>query len=97
LGTVKQGLFELWEYGVNSDGQGIVFKDETMYVDCKNLVEKFKRALRNYIEYLKLDTDYLNGSGIPSIRWKKGFWYSLKPVYMNATGWIKLGLDNRIY
>lgn len=90
------GVIGWWMgYGVNADGKGMDLKDEAIHVDCKNLTEEFKTALKKYIEYLKSDTDDLNG--IPSVRWKKGFWYSLKPVYMDPASWSAVGRDNSIY
>lgn len=88
-----------WRMGhnVNSDGKGMVFKDKTIHIDCMNLTKEFKTALRNYIEYLKIDSENLNGNGIPSVRWKKGFWRSLKPVYYVLTKWVAIGNDNGLF
>ncbi len=87
----------LMGYGVNPDGKGISFKDRAFHIDCQNLTTEFKEALKKYISYLKDDTDDLNGQGIPSVRWRKGFWYTLKPVYMDSASWGALGRDNKIY
>lgn len=84
-------------YNVNSDGRGMVFRDESMYIDCINLVEEFKVALKRYIEYLKMDSENLKGNGIPSIRWKKGFWYSLKPVYCDCSKWVSIGYEEGLF
>lgn len=83
-------------YGVNPDGKGISFRDRAFHIDCQNLATEFKKALTGYISYLKADEDDLSGQGIPSVRWRKGFWYTLKPVYMDSASWSAIGRDNSI-
>ncbi len=84
-------------YGVNPDGKGISFKDRALYIDCQNLTIDFKEALKKYITYLKEDIDDLDGQGIPSVRWRKGFWYTLKPVYLKDEEWINLGRFKKVF
>ena len=84
-------------YGVNVDGAGISFRDQAFHIDCQNLTTEFKEALKKYISYLKNDTDDFNGQGIPSVRWRKGFWYTLKPIYMNQADWVAIGRGQNVY
>ena len=84
-------------YGVNLDDQGISFRDQAFHVDCQNLTTEFKKALSKYIDYLREDKENLGGQGIPSERWRKGFWYTLKPVYMNQIEWAAIGRKKDVY
>ncbi len=84
-------------YGVNIDRKGISFRNRAFHIDCQNLTSEFKEALKGYIAYLKEDVEDLSGRGIPSLRWKKGFWYTLKPVHLKTEEWLSLGSKAGIF
>lgn len=84
-------------YGINSNGQGICFRDQSFHIDCQHFTTEFKEALRCYIAYLRDDSENLKSLGIPSLRWKKGFWYSLKPLYFKTDEWVELGISVGIF
>lgn len=99
--AIKSGTGDIigWRmgYGINPKGQGISFRDQAFHIDCHNFTTEFKKALKDYIAYLRDDTENLSSQGIPSLRWKKGFWYTLKPVYLETDEWVKLGSSAGIF
>ena len=87
----------LMGYGVNPDGKGITLRDQAFHVDCHNLTMELKEALRKYIGYLREDKEDLCGQGISSVRWRKGFWHTLKPVHLRNNEWVAIGIQKSIF